>query len=342
MRISELGEFPLIDRLTQYLPPYQADVVRGVGDDVAVVRLNDDRYLLLTCDIQVAGVHFLPHAITPYQLGRKIAAINLSDIGAMGGQPGHALVSLALPPDTEAEYLDAMYQGLAEEMNRYQADVVGGNMARGDQMILDLFLTGEVAPAHLLLRNGARPGDRVVVTGRLGASRAGLALVLEPDLRTRLPEAQVEAVLQAHFTPMPRVAEGQFAGAFGGVTAAIDLSDGLAADVGHICDESKVGVQLFAQTLPIEESTRAAAQAAGVDPLHWALFGGEDYELCLAVAPERAESLVEALPEATGTPARVIGEFVPIQDGRTLVWPDGRESALTPRGWDHFRIQEEN
>jgi thiamine-monophosphate kinase len=342
MRISELGEFPLIDRLTQYLPPYLDDVVRGVGDDVAVVRLNDERYLLLTCDIQVEGVHFLPQAITPYQLGRKIAAINLSDIGAMGGRPSHALVSLALPPDTEAEYLDAMYQGLAEEMSRHQADVVGGNMARAGQMIIDLFLTGEVAPAHLLLRNGARPGDRVVVTGRLGASRAGLALVLDPDLRAHLPEAHVEAVLQAHFTPTPRVAEGQFAGAFGRVTAAIDLSDGLAADVGHICDESGVGVRLFAQALPIEEPTRAVAQAAGADPLHWALFGGEDYELCLAVAPERAEPLVEALTEATGTPARVIGEFLPVQAGRALVWPDGRESPLKPRGWDHFRTQEEN
>ncbi len=340
MHISELGEFPLIARLTQYLPPYLADVVRGVGDDVAVVRLDDARYLLLTCDIQVAGVHFLPQVITPYQLGRKIAAINLSDIGAMGGRPTHALVSLALPPDTEAEYLDAMYQGLAEEMNRYQADVVGGNMARADQMIIDLFLIGEVSPDHLLLRNGARPGDQVIVTGHLGASRAGLALVLDPDLRARLPEAQVEAVLRAHLTPTPRVAEGQFAGAFGGVTAAIDLSDGLAADVGHICDESEVGVRLFAQDLPVEESTRAVAQAAGADPLHWALFGGEDYELCLAVAPERAESLVEALAEATGTPARVIGEFVPVQAGRTLVWPEGRESPLTPRGWDHFRIQD--
>lgn len=340
MRISELGEFPLIDRLTQYLPPYLSDVVRGVGDDVAVVRLSAERYLLLTCDIQVEGVHFLPEAITPYQLGRKIAAINLSDIGAMGGRPSHALVSLALPPDTEAEYLDAMYQGLAEEMSRYQADVVGGNMARANQMIIDLFLTGEVAPAHLLLRNGARPGDQVVVTGRLGASRAGLALVLEPELRSRLPEAHVEAVLQAHLTPTPRVAEGQFAGAFGGVTAAIDVSDGLAADVGHICDESKVGVRLFAQALPIEESTRAVAQAAGADPLHWALFGGEDYELCLAVAPERAALLVKALPEATGTPAWLIGEFVPVQAGRTIVWPDGHQSPLTPRGWDHFRPQE--
>jgi thiamine-monophosphate kinase len=147
---------------------------------VAAIEIGPDRLLLLTCDVQVGGSHFLPDRCDPRRLGRKVAAINLSDIAAAGGQPRHFLCSLVLPADTDVGFLEALYDGLAEEASRWDADIVGGNVSRGTQLVIDLTLLGEVARDAMLCRSGAMPGEQVAVTGRLGAAAAGLWLSLHP------------------------------------------------------------------------------------------------------------------------------------------------------------------
>ncbi|RME35964.1 MAG: thiamine-phosphate kinase [Thermoflexia bacterium] len=335
MRIQEIGEFGLIDRIARSLPPPGEGVIVGIGDDVAVLR-SGERYLLATCDIQVEGVHFLREKIRPYQLGRKVVAINVSDIAAMGGVPRYLLVSLVLPKETEVEFVDGLYEGMREECSRWGAQIVGGNMAHSPGgVIVDLFLMGEVEPDHLLRRSGARVGDRVLVTGTLGDSAAGLVLLLNPG--ATCPDIHREFVLRRHLTPTPRLWEGRAIARSGLATAAIDVSDGLASDIGHICEMSNVGVRLWADAVPISDAARAVAGAVGADLLEWALFGGEDYELLFTAPADRAEDLARWVQEETGTPVSLIGEIVPADQGMGLVRADGSTHPLRKEGWDHFR-----
>ena len=333
-RVGDLGEFPLIARLSGLVGPARPDVRVGIGDDVAVFEVGPGQCVLATCDAQVAGVHFLPDRVDPYRLGRRCAAVNLSDIAAMGGRPTHFLVSLALPPDTSVDFLEALYRGLASEAARYGADVLGGNVTRSACLQVDLTLLGEARADQVVRRSGARPGDRVLVTGALGTAAAGLELVRRPELE--LPAWAVEVVRDAYETPTPRLAESAALVRVGGVTAMIDVSDGLAQDLAHICQASGVGARLHAARLPVHEATRLVAQAAGVDPLDWALSGGEDYELLFTAPPEQADRLARAVQQATGTPVSVVGEVLPAAAGRRLVLPDGREVDLAARGWTHF------
>jgi thiamine-monophosphate kinase len=321
--------------------------VVGIGDDVAVLhpprspRLRGEagggeRLLLATCDIQLEGAHFLRDRITPYQLGRKALAINLSDIASMGGTPTYALISLGLPPETEVTSVDELYAGLRAEAERASVAIVGGNMSRSPLgLVVDIFLLGEVAPEHLMLRSGARFGDAVLVTGTLGDAAAGLALLLDETLQP--DEAYAARVKAAFLTPTPRLAEGQAIARTGLATAMIDLSDGLASDVGHICERSDVGVRIWAERLPISPAARAVAALAGRDPLERALAGGEDYELCFTALPEAVETLRSAVAEARGTPITIVGEIIPADEGRVLAQDDGRTLPLEAVGWDHFR-----
>ncbi|MDW8067281.1 MAG: thiamine-phosphate kinase [Anaerolineae bacterium] len=335
MKVRDLGEFGLIDRIARSLPPPGEGVIVGIGDDVAVLR-GSDRHVLATCDIQVEGVHFLREKITPYQLGRKAVAINVSDIAAMGGIPRYLLVSLVLPKETEVEFVDGLYEGMREECSRWGAEIVGGNMAHSPGgVIVDLFLLGEVEPDRLLRRSGARVGDRVLVTGTLGDSAAGLTLLLRSEATGS--DVHRAFVLRRHLTPTPRLWEGRAISRSGLGTAAIDVSDGLASDIGHICETSGVGVHLWADAIPVSDAARAIAAAVGADPLEWALFGGEDYELLFTAPADRAEDLAHWVQEETGTPVSIIGEIVPADQGMTLVRADGSVLPLRKGGWDHFR-----
>ncbi|MFQ6001329.1 MAG: thiamine-phosphate kinase [Anaerolineae bacterium] len=333
MRITEIGEFGLIDRVKEALGPPGAGVVVGIGDDVAVLRARGDKFLLATCDIQVEGIHFLKEAISPYQLGRKAAAINISDIAAMGGVPTYLLVSLALPKETTVGYVDGLYEGLKIEAEAAGVQIVGGNMSHSSGMMIDIFLLGEVEAEHLLLRSGARPGDKVLVTGSVGGSGAGLALLLDPTAERTGEEAK--RVLKAHLTPTPRLKEGRAIARSRLATSMIDVSDGTVSDVGHICEASGVGVRLWAHALPVSPATRAVAEALGKDPLEWALHSGEDYELLFTAPADKAEQLAVLVEDETTTPVTIIGEI--IEEGMNLVLPDGESLPLEPKGWDHFR-----
>jgi thiamine-monophosphate kinase len=335
MKISEIGEFGLIERIAARLPSYRADVRAAIGDDLAVLGWDVETYQLATCDIQVEGAHFLMDTITAAQLGRRVAAINLSDIAAKGGTPEHFLVSLALRPDMEVEWLEQLYDGLGEEASRYGADIVGGNVSRTEgPLIVDVFLLGRVRQEEVLLRSGAGVGDLVLVTGWLGDATAGRVL-LEGEV-SGMDAGEGRRLVDAHLTPTPRIKEGRIVCESRRATSMIDLSDGLASDVGHICDQSGVGVRLWADRLPVSEGARKVFRHLRREDWELALGGGEDYELCFTVPSRAHRDLAEAVERETGTQVTCVGEVLEERAGRWLVLPDGRETALESLGWDHF------
>ncbi len=337
MRISDLGEFGLIDRIARFLPPGSPDVILGIGDDVAVLRTGGHEYLLATCDIQIEGVHFLPEKITPYQLGRKIVAINVSDIAAMGGYPAWALASLALPPSKDVSFVDELYQGMYEQIEAADATIVGGNISKNDYGVLvDLFLMGKAEPRCLVYRNGARHGDLILVTGTLGDSRAGFEAIRDPRIKVS-EKAQKQAV-ERHLTPQPRLKEGQLLGRCGKVNAMVDVSDGLLADLEHISKASAVGAEIWAKDVPVGAACLEVASAAGVEGLDWALSGGEDYELLFTAPPDEVREIGMLLLNETGTSCQIIGRITSAEDDIQVVFPDGSKSSslVERKGWDHF------
>ncbi|MEA3375165.1 MAG: thiamine-phosphate kinase, partial [Chloroflexota bacterium] len=238
MDISEVGEFPLIDRVAEIVGAERPDVLVGIGDDVAVVA-DGDELILATVDSQVEDVHFLRDVITARQLGRRALAINPSDIAAMGGRAQYALVSLALPSDTDVAWVENLYRGLREEGDRFETAIIGGNMASSpERAFIDVSVLGRVRREHLMLRSGARPGDQVLVTGNVGDALAGLTVALDPDLR--VTGSQRELLLSRYLTPTPRLPEAAAVVRSQAATAMIDISDGLSGDIGHICDRSEV------------------------------------------------------------------------------------------------------
>ena len=337
MRLADLGEFGIIDRIRRLLPATSTDVVVGIGDDVAVLDTGGPHYLLATCDIQVENVHFVRHGISPRQLGRKVIAINVSDIAAMGGRPRWALVSLGLPPDLQVDFIDELYHGLEAQTQAAGIAIVGGNLSQIDgPLVIDLFLLGESDRDCLLRRDGAQVGDVVMVTGKLGASRAGLELLLRPHLQ--VSEETRAKVLAAHLTPQPRLAEGQLLAASKRVHAMLDVSDGILSDLGHLCEASQVGSALELAKVPISQACRDVARAAGVNPEDWALTGGEDYQLLFAVPPGDVAAVQELLSTGTGAMTTVIGHIEPASSGITLIRSDGTAEPLAGNvGWNHFR-----
>lgn len=342
LTIGALGEFGLIARLTAGLPMHP-DVLVGVGDDCAVLEVGGAEVLLATCDAQLDGQHFLRRVATPEQIGRRALAVNLSDIASMGGTPRFALVSLLLSPDLPVNLLDGIYAGLREEAARYGTALVGGNVAAvknannaaSDFFGIDITVLGQVPREQVLLRRGARPGDALLVTGMLGEAAAGLHLLLHPELV--VPESIASPLKAAQLTPVPRVPEGRVLARLGVVTAMLDISDGLAADLGHLCAQSQVGARIDQAALPISVATQEAARLAGQAALEWALYGGEDYQLVFTAPPDAVPRLQKLLWLTTGTLVTVIGAILPPKAGMQLRAPDGTTQSLSARGWDHLR-----
>src|SRR5437667_3166787 len=272
--VGELGEFGLIARITAGLPQ-SPDVIEGVGDDAAILDIGGEDVLVATCDVQVEDTHFRLRGITPHDIGRRALAVNLSDIAAMGARPRFALISLLVPPTLDVAVLDGIYAGLREEAAQFDVALVGGNIARNaERLIIDITLLGTGTRDKLLRRDTAKAGEVVMVTGRLGSAAAGLLVLEDEQLAAKVAQEKLAAVLAAQHTPTPRVAAGLWL-AQHGVTTGIDVSDGLAADIAHICEASSVGVQIEAEALPIRPEVVAIATLAGRKPQDLATFGGE-------------------------------------------------------------------
>lgn len=323
MLIKELGgEFSLIEKLGRIVPSSGKDVVTGIGDDAAVIRKpNDgDGYLLVTTDTLVAGDHFNTSWSQPEQIGIKAAECNVSDIAAMGGLPEFMFVSLVLTPDTSVEWVEGLYRGLAESCGRRNVAVIGGDTTHGPVETVSITLLGSVSSQNLCLREHAKPGDLLAVTGPLGASSACLAL-----LRRELPAS--EYLLEKHLTPTCRLDASKKIAPI--VNAMIDISDGLASEVNHICSRSGVGAFVTEKDIPLHPDVVEAGHRLGKNPAHFALNGGEDFELLFTVPPEKLHEI-----DNTGTEYTIVGEITPQDKGGHLATASG--NIPLEGGYNHF------
>jgi thiamine-monophosphate kinase len=309
----------------------------GIGDDTAVLVPGPGALLLATTDLLVENVHFRRVWASPYDIGWKAMAVNLSDIAAMGGIPRWALVALALPTASSIAEVDAFYSGMQEAAAPHGVAIVGGDTsASADGWIINVTVLGE-HHANPRLRSAAVAGDVVLVTGTLGRAAAGLALRAAGAARpASLSDRSRDELTGAHLRPVPRVVEGQRLAALPGVHAMMDMSDGLATDLGHICRESGVGARIQLDALPVAPATREAAGVLGKDPLEWATGGGEDYELLFTCEASGVDSVADELLRATGIAITVIGRIDPADTAVTYVDAQGEPVALRS-GYQHFR-----
>jgi thiamine-monophosphate kinase len=335
MRLAELGEAGLLARLTRALPG-GSGVICGPGDDAAVLDLGGPEAVLFTTDTLVEEVHFSRAYISFRDLGYKSLAVSLSDIAAMGGRPTHAVVSLAVPAGIAVADIEELYAGLDEAAGGHGVSLVGGDTVRHPYgIVITVALLGLAERGRVLYRGGAAPGDLFCVTGDLGASAAGLFLFQNPGLGCP-PEVE-RRLKAAHRRPKPRVAAGHILAASDAVTAAEDVSDGLAASLAHVCAASGVGCRLRAELLPICAEVLALGRLTGKDPLEWVLSGGEDYELLYAVRPAAAGE-VEGRLVAAGETVTWIGEALEPGAGLWIEHADGTRRPLVPAGYDAFRV----
>jgi thiamine-monophosphate kinase len=311
------GEFEIIARFTRALPVRARGVLVGPGDDAAVLRPAPGEDLVATVDAVVEDVHF-DRRSTPADVGWKSLAVNLSDLAAMGARPVAALVALGIPRGTAPATLRGVARGLAACARAHRIPVVGGNVTRAGALSVTVTALGAVPRGHAVLRSGARAGDLVAVTGTLGDAALGLR-----------PRA-ARALASRQRRPVPRVAAGIALAPL--VHAAIDVSDGLVQDLGHLCRASRVGARIPAADLPLSPAYRRAVRGRP-DPLAPALAGGEDYELVVAVAPARLAAARAAAARA-GTRLTVIGRFVR-GAGVRVVGEDGAPVPV-PAGHDHL------
>jgi len=325
MKVSELGEFRLIELFAKIVGKSKDEsVLLGIGDDAACWRTEGLQ--LATCDALIQDVHFTLSTTTWRELGWKALAVNLSDIAAMGGLPRYALVSLGLPGDTEVESVTELYEGMAELARLFDVVIVGGNVVGAPIVVLSLALVGVAQKAqNILTRSAATPGERIAVTGHLGASGAGLAMLRKG---LKFDEKTAATLREAHLKPHPRVAEGQTL-ARHGVKAAIDLSDGLVSDLDKLCKTSGVGARLFINQVPIHPIVQ---NSFGDDAINLALSGGEDYELLFTAKGEVIDKVREAMP----CNVTVIGEIVAEPRQVTALDEHGNEGKLEKEGWEHF------
>jgi thiamine-monophosphate kinase len=335
--VSDVGEEALIERLTArfQLDKLTQCVVVGVGDDAAVLELQDSRgdLIVLTTDMLSEQVDFLLDRITPYQLGWKSVAVNISDVAAMGGIPTWTLVSLGLKRTTEVGFVEELFSGIVDCASKFGSAVIGGDMnCVEDGDVLSIFQMGRVERQNLTLRSNAKVGDKILVTGWLGNSRAGLHVLVKLGLEEATRRYGV--LVQSHLMPVPRVAEARAAVQTGCVHAMMDLSDGLGADLRKLCKASNVGARIYAERLPISSNLLAVAQDIGEDLTKLAVSGGEDFELLITAGVEEVDTIIRAVENETGTLVTEIGEIVP--EGLEVVYPGGHSEPLQD-GWEHFR-----
>jgi thiamine-monophosphate kinase len=304
MLLRDLGEGGLIQRIrTQF---QNSGVVLGIGDDTAILDIPAGHSVLFCSDLLAEDSHFIRGLHPADSVGYKAVAVNVSDIGAMGGVPMHFVISLAAPGDLDLEWVDGFYSGIARACREFKVSLVGGDSSTAKSIFVDVAMVGRVKSGCAVRRSGAKPGDKIYVTGALGGSARGLQLLRRG--------VQDDPAVHRHLYPQPRHEIG--AAVATKAHSMIDISDGLSTDLGHILEESKVSARIYKDKIP------AAPGASDPEVLH----GGEEYELILTAASNLDE-----------LPLTQIGEIIPSSGDHQIFLVDGViESILEPKGWQHF------
>lgn len=335
--VNTLGEFGLIDHLTQRFPLRNPSSILGVGDDAAVIN-NGDLHTVVSTDMLVEGIHF-DLMYTPLKhLGYKSVVVNLSDIYAMNAQPKQVTVSMALSNRFSVEALEEIYDGIRTACELYKVDLVGGDTTSSPKgLIVSVTAVGQAKPSKIVRRSTAQVGDLICITGNVGAAYLGLQ-ILEREKQVYLSNPDTQPELEGHDYLIERQLKPEarrdmidhLAKADVMPTSMIDISDGVASELFHICKSSKVGALLEESGVSIHPDAEYQAVAFNLDPITCALSGGEDYELLFTIKPEDAEK-VKYLPDLY-----ISGEIVPAEDGVMLNSKGGKLHPLTAQGWQHF------
>ncbi len=332
MQLRDIGEFGFIDRIARMAADDPAVMV-GIGDDAAVLDLGGPDHLVVTTDAMLEGRHFRLDWLAPDEVGWRAASGALSDVAAMGATPVAVFCTVGLPPAWPVERADALMGGVIDAVKAAGGTLAGGDVIAGERVLIDITALGRVPRGQELLRSGARPGQVLAVTGALGAPAAAVAALSELGADA-LAQTDLAPVRRRFAHPEPRVAAARAIGASGLVGAAIDISDGLVQDAGHIAERSRVRTVIEAWRVPVAEGCAAVAERIQGDARAWALAGGEDFELLIALDEADLPRLL-ALETVAALGLTVVGR---IEEGAGAVAldEDGREVDLPHGGWDHF------
>jgi thiamine-monophosphate kinase len=308
MKIKDIGEIRLIDRISKGIK-LDASVIKGISDDTAVIAWPgpvelSGKYLLYTCDMLVEDVHFTRLRATPFQIGWKAMARNLSDIAAMGGIGRYAVVSLSVDPGKRLSFVDGIYKGIKAVCGKFKVNIVGGDMSRSKKTVIDISLIGEVEKRKLVMRSGAKKGDLILVTGSFGGS-----------------------IKRKHLNFTPRINEArQLVNNFK-INSMIDVTDGLILDLSRILKASSVGARIHQSLIPVSGDAGSFESA---------ITDGEDFELLFTMSANEARRFFKAGFAKMKTPVTLIGEVTGKEDGFTLVTDDAKEKKIKPKGYLHF------
>lgn len=312
MKLNQISEFDLIKRISQKTK--DKNILKGIGDDAAVIKVGN-KLLTITTDTIVEGDHFSLKYFTPEQIGKKAIEINVSDIGSMGANPKYALVSLVLPKNLDVEIIERIYKGMRSSGKKHKVEIIGGNITHGKELVIGIDMIGEVKKENLCLRSHAKPGDFILVSGDLGSSTAGLNL-FRKNIKGH------DKVKLKHLEPKSKFHKVKPFLKY--IHAMIDVSDGLASEVKHICEQSNMGAIIFKDNIPIKQETRQAAKAAKKDPLDYALYGGEDFELVFTVSEKNLNKVRGFL----------VGEITKRKGA--YLYSRGKETKIKKHGYDHL------
>ncbi len=337
MKPKDLGEFELIAKLQSKVKHRSTQILKNIGDDCSVFKPSKDVHLISTCDALVETVHFDLKNISPELLGQKTMAVNLSDIAAMGGSPKFALVTLGVSPNLPPKFLDKLYAGMNTASGKYDFSIVGGDTVRSPKhLFVNVAMMGEAKKDRWFPRDGAKPGDKIFVTGCLGDSALGLKILQSRKKLSGSLKAK-KYLISRHQNPTPRIEESRSLIQFNAqVTAAIDVSDGLLQDLGHILQASGVGAKVYENSVPTSTELEKTCKTNNLDKRPLIFSGGEDYELLFTLRPENAKKIVSRFFKR-GMPLTEIGEITSPRGEILLEMENGGiEDGSCFKGYSHF------
>lgn len=332
------GEFGLIERFRARLKYRSPRIKIGIGDDCAVYSTQAGNYQVVTADALVENIHFKLSYTPPLSLGRKAMSVNVSDIAAMGGIPHLALVSLGIPESLPVKFLDELYDGINQVCLERKIELAGGDTTASPRhLFINITMVGDARKGRLFTRFGARPGDKIFVTGSPGESALGLKILTSRRKKWAGEKKYQEKMISAHLDPVPRLLEARkLVDSRIRVTSMIDVSDGLAQDLSHICQEANVGAVVKEDLLPQSAGLKSLGSLNRLKVIDLILSGGEDYELLFTTKPEDVRKIA-GLFKNIQTPVTQIGEVFARPKKVIIEKRDGKIRTLKNMGFDHFK-----